>query len=201
MRTKNHELMDRIVEYVDDYYKLNGRSPYTTEIAVALGVNKSQVHRYLVDLDGKGIIEYRRSSIKTPNMLKIVPANYTGIVGSIPCGRPDEPITEPIEEYVGLPVSIFGHGELYILRACGESMIDAGIDDGDLVVVRRTDYADVGEIVAARTREDECTLKRIAMRNGKRVLHPENKDMADILVPFSVQGIAVYVLKKIGKVV
>lgn len=200
MRQKNPELMDRIVTYADEFYMEKGRSPYITEISVALGVHKSQVARYLSHLDEKGVVEYRRGVLKTPMMMKIAPSTYTGIVGSIPCGEPDMRTSEDVDELVSLPVSIFGQGELYILRATGNSMIEAGIDDGDLVVVRKTEHAEIGDIVAAITDEDESTLKRLAISNGRRVLHPENKTMKDILKPFKIQGVAIYVMKKIGTI-
>ena len=200
MRPKNHELMNKIIEYIDDFFLSEGRSPYITEIAAALKVNKSQVHRYLIYLEEQGIVEYGHADIKTPIIKKVSPANYTGVVGSIPCGIPDEREEEYIEELVSLPVSLFGNGELYILRAKGDSMINAGIDHGDLVVVRKTTKADIGDIVVAITNTHENTLKRLAVVDGKTVLHPENDQMQDIYTSFSIQGVAIYVLKQVGKI-
>lgn len=201
MRTKNQALMDRIIQYTDDYYVKNGHSPNITEIADALKVNKSQIHRYLIYMEEQGTVEYSRGMIKTPMIMKIGPSNYTGIVGSIPCGQPDERVSEVVEEYVSLPVSLFGNGELYILRANGDSMIEAGIDHGDLVVVRKTDDANIGDIVAAVTPSGETTLKRLKVLDGRRVLHPENSSMSDILTPFRIQGVAIYVMKKVGCII
>lgn len=200
MRQKNQELMNQILAYIDKFFLAEGRSPYITEIAAALKVNKSQVHRYLIYLEEQGIVEYNHADIKTPTIKKVSPANYTGVVGSIPCGIPDERQEESIEELVSLPVSLFGNGELYILRADGDSMINAGIDDGDLVVVRKTSTADIGDIVVAITNNHENTLKRLAVVDSKRVLHPENDQMQDIYTPFSIQGVAIYVMKQVGKI-
>ena len=200
MRQKNQELMNKIIEYIDDFFLSEGRSPYITEIAAALKVNKSQVHRYLIYLEEQGIVEYGHADIKTPIIKKVSPSNYTGVVGSIPCGIPDERQEEYIEELVSLPVSLFGNGELYILRAKGDSMINAGIDHGDLVVVRKTTKADIGDIVVAITNTHENTLKRLAVVDGKTVLHPENDQMQDIYTSFSIQGVAIYVLKQVGKI-
>ena len=81
------------------------------------------------------MIEYDGLEIKTPVTKKInTGSTQTAIVGSVPCGSPQYE-EENIEEYVSLPTAIFGTGDLLILRASGESMIEAGIDDGDLVVV------------------------------------------------------------------
>ncbi len=68
--------------------------------------------------------------------------------GAIPCGTPEEE-EENIQEYVSLPVSLFGKGEFYILKATGDSMADAGFEDGDLVVIRKQPEAMIGDIVAA----------------------------------------------------
>ena len=118
------------------------------------------------------------------------------VLGSVACGVPKLAI-ENIEEYIRLPVALFGNGNFYILRANGDSMIDAGINDGDLVVIRAQDYASPGQIVVALM-EDEATLKRFYPEPEKhRIrLHPENEEMEDIYVEGCIiQGIAVKVLK------
>ena len=104
---------------------------------------------------------------------------------------------ENIEEYVSLPVSLFGQGRFFILRADGESMIEAGIDDGDMVVIRQQSTASEGQIVVALV-DDEATLKRYYLdRQHRRVrLHPENSSMEDIYVKRCIiQGVAVHVIK------
>ena len=200
MRQKNPELMEQIIKYVDHFYEANGRSPNIAEIASALKVNRSQVHRYLVFLEEKGLVEYSRDAIKTETMMKMARSNVTSIVGTIPCGPPDVRYPELVDEFVSLPVTIFGEGNLYILRAQGDSMIEAGIDDGDLVVVRAAETANVGDIIAALTIDQESTLKRLIEVEGKRALHPENPTMEDIDTPFQIQGVAIYVMKKIGSI-
>ena len=101
----------------------------------------------------KGMIDYdgRITEINSVRAATDNKETYNaGILGSIACGIPDD-VEEHVEEYVPLPVSIFGRGELYILRANGDSMINAGIDDGDLIVVRKTTEAKDGDIVVALT--------------------------------------------------
>lgn len=118
------------------------------------------------------------------------------VLGQIACGIPKF-AEEYIEEYIKLPVSLFGEGNFFILRAYGDSMIEAGINDGDMVVIRRQDTASPGQIVVALI-DDEATLKRYYPEQKKRRvrLHPENKTMEDIIVPDCViQGVAVKVLK------
>ena len=118
------------------------------------------------------------------------------VLGSIACGIPKF-AEENIEEYVRLPVSLFGKGDFFILRAYGDSMIEAGIEDGDLVLIRQQNIADEGQIVVALI-DDEATLKRFYPEPQKhRIrLHPENSHMDDIFVDHcEIQGVAVKVLK------
>ena len=105
---------------------------------------------------------------------------------------------ENIEEYIRLPVSLFGTGKFFILRAYGDSMIEVGIDDGDLVLIRQQETASAGQIVVALINNEDATLKRYYPEPEKhRVrLHPENSRMDDIIVPdCAIQGVAVKVLK------
>ena len=102
---------------------------------------------------------------------------------------------ENIEESFALPRSIFGNGDLFMLRTFGDSMIDIGIKKDDLVVIRKQNTAEDGEIVVAMI-NGETTLKRIFRRNGKVILHPENKEMKDIVVKdCEIQGVLVSCIK------
>ena len=133
MRYKDKELMDEIIECVDDFYIENLRSPYTAEIGEALGIAKSTVHRYLVEMDERNMLEYGRRRIVTPQIRKFSgDITRAGILGSVACGEP-EYAEENFEEYVTLPVALFGKGDFFILRAHGYSMVEAGIEPGDIV--------------------------------------------------------------------
>ena len=119
MRYKDKELMDEIIECVDDFYIENLRSPYTAEIGEALGIAKSTVHRYLVEMDERNMLEYGRRRIVTPQIRKFSgDITRAGILGSVACGEP-EYAEENFEEYVTLPVALFGKGDFFILRAHG----------------------------------------------------------------------------------
>lgn len=118
------------------------------------------------------------------------------ILGNISCGSP-EYAEENYEEYVPLPAALFGEGEFFILRARGSSMIEAGIEKGDLVVVRKQNHADEGDIIVALV-NNETTLKRFYVDKEKKCvrLHPENRSMKDILVKDCyIQGVAQHVIK------
>lgn len=199
MRSKSPELMDKILKYAEQYYLNNGHSPATSVIANALDISKATVYRYLVEMNDKGMLEYDGLEIHTAVTRKLNNENNrTAIVGSIPCGTPEYE-EENIEEYVSLPTAIFGKGDFFILKASGQSMIEAGIDDGDLVVVRKQIYADDGDIVVALV-DNQNTLKRFYRddKNKKIILHPENKKMKDIVVDECyIQGIACHIIKAI----
>lgn len=199
MRSKNPELMDKILKYAEQFYLDKGQSPTTSNIAKALNISKATAYRYLVEMDGNGMIDYDGQEIQTAVTRKLnKEQTQTPIVGSVPCGSPQYE-EENIEEYVPLPTAIFGKGDFFILRASGTSMIEAGIDDGDLVVVRKQSYADDGDIVVALV-DNQNTLKRFYKdeEQKKIVLHPENRRMKDIVVDECfIQGVACHIIKEI----
>ena len=125
------------------------------------------------------------------------------LVGSIRCGNPEDE-EESIEEYVSLPVSMFGKGDFYILRAKGDSMVDAGIDEDDLLVIERNCPALEGDIVVALDEDNQNTLKRYAgydKDSGYYILEYENEARypgKTIKVrSFQVQGVARHVIKSL----
>jgi repressor LexA len=149
-------------------------------------------------LKENGEIDYNGSrSIRTDAIDKLDSSTVTvGLVGSIACGGPKF-AEQNITEYFKLPTALVGYGDFFLLRADGESMINAGIDDGDLVLIKRQNVAAEGQIVVALI-DDEATLKRfyIDRENRRFRLHPENDAMSDIFVnEVAIQGIAVKVLK------
>lgn len=197
MRSKSRELMKAICQYAEQYYLQTGISPSTTKIADAVGVSRGTAYKYLVAMNDNGMIEYDGKNIHTDVTKKLNTENsQTAIVGSVPCGSLQYE-EENIEEYISLPTAIFGKGDFYILHASGNSMIDAGIDDGDLVVIRKQNYARDGDIVVALV-ENQNTLKTFYRdeQSRKIILHPENKSMDDIVVDDCyIQGIACHVIK------
>ena len=203
MRHMNGETIEQIKAYIEDYFRQNGYSPSVPQIGEALGLPKTTAYRYIVYMNEHGILSYSRNDISTNLTEKVKTAiHYAGVSGSIPCGTPDEQV-EQIDEYIPLPASLVGKGEFFILKAYGDSMIEAGIDSGDLVVIRKQKTAKEGEIVAALLNGAEATLKTLQYdETGRAVLHPENQALEDIrpMTGFEIQGVAVYVLKKIGTI-
>ena len=192
---------DEIESYISDYRREHGFSPTVQEIADGLGITKSTVHFHLKNMEkaGRIISQGGRRGYRTkPPIIEVPEGDLVPIVGRIACGTPIL-AQENIEEYVRLPERIFGRGKFYLLRAKGQSMIEAGIGDGDLVLIRQQSTADPGQIIVALVNDDEeATLKRFypEPENRKVRLHPENRTMKDIYVDFcTIQGIAVKVIK------
>lgn len=195
MRSKDKTLMAAIEKFVCDYTDKTGISPTMQEVADGVGSSKATVQRYIAQLCEDGVLDYSGYRTMTSTKTKMQ-AVRVPVLGTIACGIPKY-AEENIEEYVRLPVALFGQGNFFILRAYGDSMVEAGIDDGDLVLIRQQNYADEGQIVVALI-EDDATLKRFypEPENGIIRLHPENHTMEDIIVENCIiQGVAVKVLK------
>ena len=142
---------------------------------------------------------YDGKSIVTEKIRRLSPNTHVRVYdGAVPCGPLGE-VTADIDEYVKLPVSIFGDGDLYIVRTQGESMIEAGIQPDDLVVVDRQKRPAVGDIIVAYA-EGGSFLKRLAYDKvaNRFYLHPENSNMEDIYIApgiLETQGVARFVIK------
>ena len=197
MRSKNENLMKQILDYTENFRLQFHRSPSTNEVAKALGIVKSTVYRYLVEMNERGMLSYHDGEIETEKTRKLSSMSKSAaILGSVSCGLPQLE-EEYVEEYVSLPVSLFGDGEFFILRANGDSMIGAGINPGDLVVIRKQNTAEEGQIVVALV-DNESTLKRLYLDAKRQCvrLHPENEKYPDIYTKeCSIQGIAVHVIR------
>jgi len=190
--------MLRIKEHIERYFDRYSSTPTVREIAGTMHIATSSAHRYLVTMAEHNMISYEDGTISTDKIELMSPeVNHAAIVGSIPCGTPEEREAQ-IEEYLPLSVSVFGSGSFYVLRASGDSMIEAGIDSGDLIIIKEQNSANIGDIVVALTDEDKNTLKRLCYDGEAKsfYLHPENQKLDDIYVKqLRVQGIATHVIK------
>lgn len=198
MRKKNPELYQTIKSYVERHYEIEGRSPTVREIESGTGITRPTVQRYLTAMREGGEIEYNGiRGVRTMSMSKTARETAAvALVGQVACGTPIY-AEENVQEYYRFPVALLGKGNFFLLRAKGESMIDAGISDGDLVLIRQQNTAEPGQIVVALI-DDEATLKRFypEPEHHRIRLHPENETMEDIYVENCLlQGVAVKVLK------
>ena len=198
MKHRKPDYLSRILSFVNDYYRDNHRSPTGRQVASGTGIPLSTVQRMLRTMTETGQIDYDGETIVTEMSSKAGGETVqVGIIGSIPCGNLSLE-EESIEEIVSLPVGLFGNGDLFILHARGDSMTGAGIDDGDLVLIRRQEEARPGDIVAAFIEGEGNTLKRYRVTGNTVFLHPENPKYRDIpLRNGKIQGIAVKVIKNL----
>ena len=190
--------MDRIITFVNDFYRARHQAPSARQIAAGTGIPRTTLQRMMRTMAENGLIDYDGETVVTDLSGKArEETTSVGILGSVPCGNLSLE-EEAVEEIVQLPVSLFGRGNLFLLHASGDSMTGAGIDDGDLVLIRKQEEAQNGDIVVAFVEGEGNTLKRYR-RYGRTVfLHPENPKYTDIpLKDCRIQGVAVSVIKKL----
>ncbi|MDD3244352.1 MAG: transcriptional repressor LexA [Eubacteriales bacterium] len=171
----------KIYYFIKDYLEENGYPPSVRDICEAVGLSStSTVHGHLNRLEKKGLIRRDHSKTRAIGLIDVdletkSKAMTVPMVGQVTAGMPILAV-ENIEEYFPLPASFVRDEHSFVLRVQGESMIEAGIYDGDYIVVRQQSYADDGDIVVALI-EDESTVKRF-FHDGKRIrLQPENPTM------------------------
>lgn len=178
---RQKEIFDFVRQYLGKY----GYPPTVREIGKAVGLHSSStVHTHLANLEKAGVL--RRDPTK-PRAIEVLidkakqvvaPATGLPLLGQVAAGSPIL-AEENVEEYIEVPDVIGGEDGDYILKVRGESMIKAGIFDGDFVVVRQTPVARDGEIVVAMI-EDEATVKRFYRESNQIRLEPENDEMEPI---------------------
>ncbi|MBS7344663.1 MAG: transcriptional repressor LexA [Caryophanon sp.] len=180
-----------ILNFIKEEVRTKGYPPSVREIGEAVGLaSSSTVHGHLARLESKGLI--RRDPTK-PRAIEILDQSelnglqkadvmHVPLIGKVTAGLPITAI-ENIEEYFPLP-STYGNADdpIFMLEIMGESMIDAGILNGDYVIVRQTNTASNGDIVVAMTIDNEATVKRFFKEDGYFRLQPENTTMAPIIV-------------------
>ena len=189
---RQRQIWDFVVDYVDGH----GYPPTVREIGEAVGLaSPSTVHAHLANLERAGLL--RRDPTK-PRALELIGRERSGasrptpethvlpVLGQIAAGGPLL-AEQSIEGYLGVPEPLARGGDEFILRVQGESMVNAGILDGDYVVVRRQQDAQNGDIVAALAGEDdiadEATVKRFFRESGRIRLQPENDALEPIYAP------------------
>lgn len=187
------DLERRIVDFIRQTLADHDRSPSIAEIGAAVDVrSRGTIHRYVKGLIAKQVLQQTESG--TWRSLRLTEhqdnAGILPLMGRIAAGRPIEAI--PQQQEVNL-AHLLGGPDRYVLQVRGDSMIDAGILDGDLVIIRRRDSANDGDIIVALIDDEEATLKRLRHgRDGEILLIPENSTMAAMVYDPSrvrIQGI------------
>ena len=184
-----------ITDFIRRYSDLNGYPPTVRDIGKAVGLaSSSTVHAHLSNLEKLGVLRRDPTKPRAMELLdratrgagsavqgalgKVTPRGLP-LVGAVAAGSPIL-AEENIEEYVLVPAAAGGEDGEYVLRVQGQSMIDAGILEGDFVVVRPQDDASDGEIVVAMVGDDEATVKRFFRESDHIRLQPENPAMQPI---------------------
>ncbi|AST59069.1 repressor LexA [Thermoanaerobacterium thermosaccharolyticum] len=193
-----------IIEFIKSEINRKGYPPSVREIGKAVGLKStSTVHGHLSRLEKKGYI--RRDPTK-PRAIEVLNNDKRDlsdviklpVIGKVTAGSPILAV-ENIDEYYSIPRDlVVGYeGESFILKVRGESMINAGILDGDYIIVRKQSYADNGDIIVALI-EDEATVKRFYKESDHIRLQPENPSMDPIIVDnVMVLGKVVGVIRKL----
>jgi repressor LexA len=194
----------RILEYIRKTVRERGYPPTVREIGEAVGLtSSSSVHAQMRNLERKGLL---RKDAARPRAIEVTgsrraSATAVPLVGRIAAGAPVL-ADEQVEEYLSVPSTFAKDEDHFALRVQGDSMVGAGILDGDIVVVRPQDQAKDGDIVAALVpgpAEDEATVKRFKQRSGRVTLVPENPKMEPIDMPKDgrILGQVVAVMRKV----
>ena len=177
----------QILEYIDSAIRDKGYPPTVREIGQAVGLNSpSTVHNHLNTLQDKGYL--RRDPTKnraievhwdagSGAVIDRRPVTHVPLVGDVAAGS-GVLAAQNVEEVMPLPSDLTGEGELFMLRVRGDSMIEAGIFDGDFVVARKQETADPGEIVVAGISGEEATVKTFNREGSCIVLEPANATMS-----------------------
>lgn len=204
MRKKDPNSLNKrekaILKFIEKQVKLNGYPPSVREIGKAVDLKSTAtVHGYLSALEKKGYIKKESQKGRTlkllkgglaedPNQEKIEKDVYTSkemievpVVGKITAGEPILAV-ENVTDTFPIPIDFVGNSESFMLTVRGCSMIEAGILDGDYILVKKQNTANNGEIVVALI-EDEATVKTFYKEEGHIRLQPENSTMDPIIVP------------------
>lgn len=203
------ERQTKILEFLEATTRERGYPPSVREIGAAVGLSSpSTVHSHLAQLETAG---YLRRDPTKPRAIEVCfdassgaiaerrPTRHVPLVGDVAAGT-DVLAQENVEELMPLPADFTGDGELFMLRVRGESMIDAGILDGDFVVVRRQETATNGDVVVAGIPGDEATVKTFTKKGSTVTLLPANpalEPMAFAADEVSVFGRVVTVLRRL----
>ncbi len=188
----NEEKLVKVMDYIRKFSEENGYTPSVREIAQECGIKSTAtVHSYLEKLQTKGFLSKTINKKRSVTLSKSAEVTIP-LIGTVTAGQPIFAY-ENYDDYYTFPAGEFRGEELFMLRVEGSSMIEAGIFDGDKIIVRRQKTADLNDIVVALV-EDSATVKRLKRIGEKVVLHPENSTMEDLVFDY-------YEVEILGKVI
>ena len=180
MSANSRNKMKAVLNFINEYNAEYGYSPTVREICSELNIKSTaSVYYYIEKLKAEGLISKSPNKNRAVSFKKNSSVNIP-LIGTVTAGQPVFAY-ENYEDYYSFPSGSFKGTDLFMLSVQGTSMIDAGIYDGDKIIVRKQESAENGDIVVALI-EDSATVKRFFKREGYYVLHPENETMEDIIV-------------------
>ncbi len=201
---------EKLLKFIIDYQKQNNVTPSFDEMKDGLDLkSKSGIHRIVSALEERGYIKKLNNRARAIEIIKNVNLIDTEngknknsiisipILGKIAAGLPIEAISDNTN-YIELPETLLKKGEYFILNVEGDSMIEAGIFDGDQVVIRKANDANNGEIVVALIDNNEATLKRIFKRGQQVALQPENSNYKTVIYGpdrIQIQGVLKHLIR------
>ena len=201
---------EKLLKFIIDYQKQNNFTPSFDEMKDGLDLkSKSGIHRIVSALEERGYIKKLNNRARAIEIIKNVNLIDTEsgknknniisipILGKIAAGLPIEAISDNTN-YIELPETLLKKGEYFILNVEGDSMIEAGIFDGDQVVIRKANDANNGEIVVALIDNNEATLKRIFKRGQQVALQPENSNYKTVIYGpdrIQIQGVLKHLIR------
>ena len=175
----SEEKLIMVMDYIRRFTEENGYTPSVREIAQECGIKSTAtVHSYLERLQTRGFVSKANNKKRSMSIGKSSGVSIP-LIGTVTAGQPIFAY-ENYEDYYSFPATDFKGEELFMLRVQGTSMVDAGILDGDKIVVRRQPTAENGEIVVALV-DDSATVKRFYRKDGQIILHPENEALSDMI--------------------
>lgn len=201
-RRPHGDTQQRILDYIEKYIEVNGYSPSVREIGQAVDLKStSTVHGHLNRLEKKGLLHRENMKPRTIDLVREDKPQFKRlpVLGKVAAGSPIL-AEETAGEFVSLPDSFVGRSDHFVLEIRGESMIGAGIMNGDYVVVKRQMDAQNGDIVIAMM-DGDATCKRYFKETDRIRLQPENPSMAPIYVnDVTILGKVTAVYRTYGKI-
>jgi repressor LexA len=199
---RQRQMLDCIKQFIEE----NRYSPTLEEIGEMMGLSSpATVHKHLQNLEAKGLIKrnwnHSRSVEIVEERRSRAAAKSLNLLGYVAAGAPIEAMENP--ETIDVPREFVGSKDAFVLRVKGDSMIEDGIHDGDLIIVEKREHAEPGQTVVALVEDQDATVKKFYPEGKKRIrLEPANSSMEPMRYPadsVKIQGIVIGLLRKYGR--
>lgn len=193
-----------VFDFIAEYEREQGYAPSLNEIKDALGISAvSTIHEHISNLVAKGFLKRVKGAARSLELIKAKLGSSLSIplAGSIACGEPLEALEETDEEVEITHDSRFDLKDLYALRAKGDSMIEEGVFENDLLIVKKQSWASNGDTVVAIIDDNEATLKKFYREQGKIRLQPANSAYQPIFrKEVEIRGVVIKVIRDLSRI-